>query len=73
MAISDPQTRAGCDVHMRLIHRVFRAVFAEAPALVAGVADGDRRHAGAVGRHLRELIASLHHPTGPKTCCCGTP
>lgn len=62
MTISDPQTRVGCDVQdMRLIHRVFRAVFAEAPALVAGVADGDRRHAEAVGRHLRELIASLHH------------
>lgn len=62
MTLSDPQTRVGCDVQdMRLIHRVFRAVFAEAPALAAGVADGDRRHASAVGRHLLELITSLHH------------
>ena len=50
MTISDPQTRVGCDVQdIRLIHRVFRAVFAEAAAWPTATGDTPRRSDGTCG------------------------
>jgi hypothetical protein len=45
---------------MAEIHRMFRAGFGEAPALIAGVADGDVVHAEVVSDHLRMLSVGLH-------------
>lgn len=45
---------------MAVIHRMFRTGFAEAPALVAGVSDGDAEHATAVADHVATLSATLH-------------
>ncbi|MFF1876957.1 hemerythrin domain-containing protein [Leifsonia sp. NPDC058230] len=53
---------------MAEIHRMFRAGFAEAPALVAGVAEGDSAHADVVGDHLAMLSVALHaHHEGEDT------
>lgn len=50
-----------CDARgMAEIHRMFRASFGEAPALVVGVAEGDAAHADVVGDHLSMLSVSLH-------------
>jgi hypothetical protein len=50
-----------CDASgMIEIHRMYRAEFGGAPALVAGVADGDRVRADLVGDHLNMLSVSLH-------------
>ncbi len=58
-----------CDARgMAEIHRMFRAGFAEAPALVSGVAQGDSSHADVVGDHLAMLSVSLHaHHEGEDT------
>jgi hypothetical protein len=42
------------------IHRLFRHSFDEAPALVAGVTEGDTAHAGAVASQLSMLSTALH-------------
>ncbi len=50
-----------CDARgMIEIHRMFRATFAEGPALVQGVAEGDAAHADVVGDHLSLISVSLH-------------
>jgi Hemerythrin HHE cation binding domain len=50
-----------CDASgMAMIHRMFRAGFSEAPELVAGVGEGDLRHAGAVAQQLDLLSVGLH-------------
>jgi hypothetical protein len=50
-----------CDASgMADIHRLFRVGFAEAPALVDGVADADAAHARAVATQLDLLSVSLH-------------
>ena len=52
----------GCDTQdMRLVHRVFRAVFADGPWLVEDVAIGDDRRRRHVAAHLKELALALHH------------
>ncbi|WP_177232133.1 hemerythrin domain-containing protein [Agromyces sp. CF514] len=43
-----------------VIHRLFRRLFAEAPALVRGVAPDDTSHAKRVAKHLHGIIALLH-------------
>jgi hemerythrin-like domain-containing protein len=57
-----PSTGApGCDTSdMVMIHGLFRSVYAEAPALVAGVAPGDTARAEIVGDHVAGLADSLH-------------
>lgn len=47
---------------MVVVHTAFRREFGLAPALVRGVATGDRRRAGVVAQHLDMLTAMLHHP-----------
>lgn len=50
-----------CDASgMAMIHRLFRSGYGEAPGLVRGVRDGDRRHAEVVAGHLGMLSAALH-------------
>jgi len=50
-----------CDASgMAMIHRLFRSSFAEGPALVRGVREGDRRHVEAVAGHLAMLSTALH-------------
>lgn len=50
-----------CDARgMVEIHRMYRASFGEAAALVGGVAEGDVAHADVVGDHLSMLSVSLH-------------
>ena len=63
-----------CDARgMAEIHRLFRAGFAEAPALVSGVAEGDSAHADVVGDHLGMLSVELHaHHEGEDTHLWGT-
>lgn len=62
----DPSTGAepperSCDASgMAEIHRLFTSGFGEAPALVQGVAKGDRAHAEAVAAQLNLLSVSLH-------------
>ena len=57
-AAAAPKT---CDARgMVEIHRMYRASFGEAPALVQGVTDGNAAHADAVGDHLSMLSVSLH-------------
>lgn len=58
----DPPTPAKtCDASgMADIHRMFRAGFSEAPALVRGLSPNDRAHAAAVAEHLNLLSISLH-------------
>jgi hypothetical protein len=58
-----------CDARgMAEIHRMFRAGFAEAPELVAGVQEGDAAHAERVGDHLAMLSIALHaHHEGEDT------
>jgi hemerythrin-like domain-containing protein len=48
---------------MVCVHSAFRREFAEAPALVRSVGEGDRRHAATVGAHLQLLLELLgsHH------------
>ncbi len=57
-----PATRVKtCDASgMAMIHRMFRASYAEAPGLVAGVQDGDRAHATLVADHLDLMARMLH-------------
>jgi len=59
---SVPSDRAKtCDASgMATIHRLFRASYGEAPDLVRGVREGDRRHSGAVADHLVLLSRGLH-------------
>jgi hypothetical protein len=45
---------------MVLIHKVFRQGFRDAPGLVRGVADGDRKRVEIVAPHVLKLAASLH-------------
>lgn len=45
---------------MVLIHKVFRQGFRDAPGLVRGVADGDRKRTEVVAPHMLKLAASLH-------------
>ncbi|HEY2557493.1 MAG TPA: hemerythrin domain-containing protein [Diaminobutyricibacter sp.] len=63
-----------CDARgMAEIHRLFRSGFAEGPALVSGVADGDSAHADVVGDHLSMLSVELHaHHEGEDTRLWGT-
>lgn len=66
MTATNAPDHAGCDTQdMRLVHRVFRAVFADGPTLVSGVAEGDRARAQAVSQHLQGLVVALrrHHET----------
>lgn len=67
-------TAKTCDAQgMAEIHRLFRAGFAEAPSLVAGVAEGDPAHAEVVGDHLSMLSVALHaHHEGEDTRLWGT-
>lgn len=60
---SVPSDRAKtCDASgMATIHRLFRASYGEAPDLVRGVREGDRRHAGTVADHLELLSRALHN------------
>ena len=46
---------------MVMIHRAFRREFAQAPALVRGVAAGDRERATTVADHLQLVLEMLHH------------
>lgn len=57
-----PSTGApGCDTSdMVMIHGLFRSVYSEAPALVAGVTPGDSARAAIVGDHVAGLADSLH-------------
>jgi hypothetical protein len=43
-----------------VIHRLFRRLYSEAPALVRDVARGDVAQARRVGKHLHGIIALLH-------------
>jgi hypothetical protein len=58
-----------CDASgMAEIHRMFRATFAEGPALVGKVANGDAAQADLVGDHLAMLSVALHaHHEGEDT------
>ncbi len=58
-----------CDARgMAEIHRMYRAGFGEAPALVSGVVEGDSAHADLVGDHLAMLSVALHaHHEGEDT------
>jgi hypothetical protein len=73
----DDGVRAGavktCDASgMAEIHRMFRASFAEGPALVGGVTDGDAAQADRVGDHLAMLSVGLHaHHEGEDTLLWG--
>jgi hypothetical protein len=73
----DDGVRAGarktCDASgMAEIHRMFRATFAEGPALVGRVADGDAAQADIVGDHLAMLSVGLHaHHEGEDTLLWG--
>ena len=50
---------------MYVVHRVFRREFRAAPALVRGVAEGDRRRARLVGEFVQLILGGLHlHHTG---------
>ena len=64
-----PEAGKTCDARgMAEIHRMFRAGFGEAPALVSGVAEGDSAHADIVGDHLGMLSVALHaHHQGEDT------
>lgn len=53
---------AGCDTSdMLVIHGLLRSVYAEAPGLVKGVADGDADRAETVGKHLADIATALHN------------
>jgi hypothetical protein len=53
--------RPGCDTsEMLVVHRFFRRVFGEAPALVRGVSDSDAARVRAVGDHLLLIARGLH-------------
>jgi hypothetical protein len=73
----DGGVRAGavktCDASgMAEIHRMFRASFAEGPALVGAVTDGDAAQADLVGDHLAMLSVGLHaHHEGEDTMVWG--
>ncbi|WP_431279221.1 hemerythrin domain-containing protein [Leifsonia poae] len=69
-----PVSAKTCDARgMAEIHRMFRAGFREAPALIAGVASGDSAHADVVGDHLAMLSVSLHaHHEGEDSHLWGT-
>jgi hypothetical protein len=57
----EPPVAKTCDASgMADIHRMFKAGFAEAPGLIAGVADGDTAHADVVGEQLDMLSVGLH-------------
>src|SRR3954454_22684376 len=54
-------TAKTCDASgMAEIHRMFRAGFREAPALVSSVPEGDAARAEIVSDHLATLSLSLH-------------
>ncbi|GGQ42898.1 hypothetical protein GCM10010166_08880 [Couchioplanes caeruleus subsp. azureus] len=46
---------------MVIVHQVYRREFRLLPALVRGVADGDRARAREVAEHCRFLTRALHH------------
>ena len=48
---------------MVVVHTAFRREFGLAPALVRGVATGDRRRAGVVAQHLDMLTAMRFLPS----------
>ncbi|WP_448810176.1 hemerythrin domain-containing protein [Agromyces bauzanensis] len=58
-AATDSPARCRSD-DVVLIHRVFRRLFGEAPALVRDVAPGDVKRAAFVARHLHGLSRMLH-------------
>lgn len=59
--LSSTGTR-GCDTsEMKTIHRLFRAMFRDARALVEGVADDDTTRAGVVSGFVLEVTEGLHH------------
>ena len=66
--LPDPAAKT-CDASgMAEIHRMFRAGFGEAPALVGAAKEGDTAHADIVGDHLDTLSISLHaHHEGEDT------
>lgn len=50
----------GCDTdEMVMVHRVFRRGFAELPAMIRGVVDGDVPRALRVAAHARDLVEGL--------------
>nr|WP_246318495.1 hemerythrin domain-containing protein [Leifsonia psychrotolerans] len=54
-------TVRGCDTaDMLVIHGMFRRLFTDLPALVAGVPVGDSVRSAVVGAHVREVSAGLH-------------
>lgn len=58
---SRTSTQPGCDTSdLLIIHQVFRNVFAAAPPLTRGVADGDRARTHLVADHLADAAAGLH-------------
>lgn len=60
-ASGDAPTPKTCDASgMAMVHRMFRAGFAEGPALVTRVADGDTVHAAVVADQLALLSTGLH-------------
>ena len=73
-APKQPGSAKTCDARgMAEIHRLFRSGFAEGPALVSGVAEGDSAHADVVGDHLAMLSVELHaHHEGEDTHLWGT-
>lgn len=55
-------TGSGIDTReMVAVHSAFRREFREAPALIRGVAAGDRPRVAAVGAHVQLMLEMLHH------------
>jgi hemerythrin-like domain-containing protein len=60
MATTTPT--AGCDTQdMVVVHRMFRRLFRDGPALIRGVARGDADHRRFVVDHLLQLCGALHN------------
>ncbi len=53
--------KMGCDTgEMVVIHRMFRRVFTDAPALVRRVPIGDTQRSRVIGDHVAEIARNLH-------------
>lgn len=61
MSTKAKEPAPGCDTsEMLTIHRLMRRLFADAPGLVLGVADGNRPRASVIADHVEEIAAGLH-------------
>jgi hypothetical protein len=60
--MATPSSSAGCDTRdMVVVHRMFRRLFRDGPALVRSVAPGDDEHRRFVVGHLLQLCGALHN------------